>query len=72
MNETALAIQLGLDFAYQDNGGWQGYARTFDDAMQECQGAARGPLHWSQVGPSTWGAKDLSNGLTYQVEQLPF
>jgi len=71
MNETALALQLGLDFAYQDDG-WRGYAPTFDGARQECQGDTQGPLHWSQVGPSIWGAKDLSNGLTYQVEQVPF
>lgn len=72
MNEIALALQLGLEFAYQDDHGWQGSAHTFDDAQQECQGAAQGPLSWSRVSPSIWGARDLSNGLTYHVEQLPF
>jgi len=72
MNEAALAIQLGLDFAYQDNSGWQGYARTLDQAQQECQAASAGPLHWSQIEPRTWAAKDPGTGLIYRVEQLPF
>jgi len=71
MNESALAIQIGLNFAYQDNRGWQGYARTCDAAWQECEEAAQKPLRWSQVKARTWAAEDLHTGLVYHVEQLP-
>lgn len=71
MSETSLALQLGLDYAYQNGLGVQGYARTLEDAMQECQGVATGPLHWASLGDQ-WVARDAETGEFYRIEQLPF
>ncbi len=66
------SVAMGYEFFGNHDYSWSGFCQTFEEAQQECQGAALGPLRWMEGDFFIWEAVDPETQTVFEICALPY
>ena len=67
MNVAENMVAIGYEFGANHDADWGGFCRDLDEARQECQAIADGPLSWQEDIPGEWEAVDPDTGAVFEI-----
>ncbi|WP_456831671.1 hypothetical protein [Deinococcus sp. UYEF24] len=65
-------VSVGYEFFGNHDSSWGGFTQTLEQAQQECQGVALGPLHWEQGSFRVWEAVDPETQTVFEISALEY